>query len=444
MLKIEERNDWPHSPRKLPIHYGWIILFLAGLGTACSAPGQTIGVSAFTDPLIGAMSLARDQLSLAYMIGTLASSLLLTRAGRFYDRAGARVVGPLAALALGVVLVGLSFCDRIAGGLSTLLGTQSPLVPAAVMVVGFFLLRFTGQGVLTLVCRNMVMKWFEDRRGLANAILGGFLVVGFSLAPPTFDSIIDAWGWAWAWRLIAAVVGVGFAAVAVLTFRDNPEDCGLSADAGMAPPAENRLFRIYRDFTLPEAKRDYAFWVFCLPVSMGALFITAFSFHVASFFENAGMTEDQGFAIFFPMSIVSVVVNLFSGWLSDRVRLKWLLLAFNATLGGGMALTAYLDDGLVWWCLVLMLGIFQGFFGLLMTVTWPKFYGRTHLGAISGLQMAFTVAASAVGPWLFSLSLAHLGSYRVASLICAGIMGILFVAAFFAENPQEKLAPPEA
>lgn len=67
-------------------------------------PGQTIGVSVFTEPLLVALQLTRDQLSLAYMAATIGSSLLLPWAGALYDRWGVRPVASLAALSLGLVL----------------------------------------------------------------------------------------------------------------------------------------------------------------------------------------------------------------------------------------------------------------------------------------------------------------------------------------------------
>ena len=39
------------------------------------------------------------------------------------------------------------------------------------MALSFFALRFLGQGVMTLATRNMLVKWFETRRGLANGVI---------------------------------------------------------------------------------------------------------------------------------------------------------------------------------------------------------------------------------------------------------------------------------
>ncbi len=115
----------PLAPRRYPFFYGWLILPLGAIGFLMSSPGQTYGVSPFTDSLIAALGLTRVQLSLAYMIGTIGSSLCLTHAGRAYDRFGTRVVAPASSLLLGTVLVLLSQRDRIAARCCSVNATRS-------------------------------------------------------------------------------------------------------------------------------------------------------------------------------------------------------------------------------------------------------------------------------------------------------------------------------
>jgi len=107
----------PFSPGKLPFFYGWPILAAGTLGVLMSIPGQTVGVSVFTDYLLESLELSRDQLSFAYMAGTIASSLLLPWAGRLYDRFGARVTAAGAGFCLALVLIAFSKSDILAGHL---------------------------------------------------------------------------------------------------------------------------------------------------------------------------------------------------------------------------------------------------------------------------------------------------------------------------------------
>ncbi len=87
------------------------------------------------------------------------------------------------------------------------------------------------------------------------------------------------------------------------------------------------------------------------------------------------------------------------------------------------------------WLLILGIGAGGGV-GLLMAITWPRYYGRSHLGAISGLAMAIQVAGSAVGPYLFSLSLDLTGSYAGAAWACLCVAVSLLLLSFRANRPS--------
>ncbi|KKK64872.1 hypothetical protein LCGC14_2979820, partial [marine sediment metagenome] len=114
-------------------------------------PGQTVGVSVFTDFLIEELKLSRINLSLAYMIGTISSALLLSTAGKVYDKRGARLVGVIVAFLFGALLLILSQADSIVFGLTEILGAAfQGAIAFCFMSVGFFALRFLAQGVLSL------------------------------------------------------------------------------------------------------------------------------------------------------------------------------------------------------------------------------------------------------------------------------------------------------
>ena len=60
-------------------------------------------------------------------------------------------------------------------------------------------LRFFGQGVLTMASQNMMVKWFDKRRGFAMSFSSVALALVFSLAPLFLDNLIQTWGWRGAW-----------------------------------------------------------------------------------------------------------------------------------------------------------------------------------------------------------------------------------------------------
>ena len=423
------RPDWPFDVRRSPLFYGWIIWLLSTLGFLMSVPGQTMGMAVFTDPLIGALGLSRTQLSTAYFFGTVGSALFLTRGGRWFDRVGARAVMVGASLALGLAVLFISLIDLAAHPLAAITGVAVGWFSFPLILLGYFGVRFSGQGLLTSASRNVLLLWFERRRGLVSGARGIFVSLGFSLAPLGLALMIDALGWRGALWTLAAVVGIGFAALAVLLVRDTPHACGLRPDGRPIEGGDESHAPRVPDRTLPDAAGTPVFWIYALSLAMHALFITAVTFHIVSVFGEVGRSRDEALAYFFPAAIVATSVNLLSSWLADRYRLKpFLILMLIGFLAGTYGLMN-LEHSWGFWLLVLGMGSGGGLWGLLSNLAFVRFFGVRHLGEISGLNTSITVFASAVGPLLFSLGLDLFGAYQYAYTFCALMVGGLLVAA---------------
>jgi MFS transporter, OFA family, oxalate/formate antiporter len=438
----ERWNNFPFNPGKVPFFYGWIILGAAILGILMGVPGQAIGIAAFTDHLIENIPLNRDQMSFAYLFGTIGSSLLLTWAGRQYDKFGARWTAMGASLILAFVLILLSQSDRI---ISFFFSNQATTVHAAfaifIMTFLFFMLRFSGQGVLPLVSRNMLMKWFSARRGFANGILSVFVTLGFSFAPLTFNGLIQRTSWRFAWLLMAVAAGTVFMVCIFILFRDSPIDLGLIPDGEKyEKKMRNRTFSPVREFTLKEARKTFTFWIYTLPLAFYTLYNAGSTIHLVSVFETATLSREKALAVFIPVALLSVGISFFGGWISDRVKLKYLL--FLLLTGEFIALFSLgnLNGGIYYAGFIVGHGISGGLYSVLMAVTWPRFYGIRYLGRISGFVASTVVFSSALGPLIFSLSFSKLGSYRYACLGLALLVLCILIVSFKGDNPQVTIA----
>jgi MFS family permease len=417
---------WPYDVRRLPFFYGWAIWLLSTLGFLMSVPGQTMGMAVFTEPFMAAFGLGRTELSAAYFFGTVGSSLFLTRAGRWYDRHQARTMMAGASLVLGVVLVFISQIDRLVAAVGL---DGAAWATFALILVGYFGVRFSGQGVLTSASRNVLLMWFERRRGLVSGVRGVFVSLGFSLAPLLLALLIELWGWRGALWALAVTVGGGFALACLLAVRDTPESCGLLPDGATPEPGEAARPAGPRDATLEQARRSPAFWIHAAALSMHALFGTAVTFHIVDIFEQAGRDQVQAFAYFLPQAVVATSVNLVASWFADKTPLKphlVLMLAAFVTGASGL-LNLHADWG--WWLLVIGFGVGGGLWGVLSNLAFVRHFGRLHLGAISGLSTSLTVFASAIGPLLFSAAVDLFASYDAAVWVCLVLNLVLLGAA---------------
>lgn len=431
----------PFDPNKFPFFYGWVIILIGTVGVLMSTPGQTIGLSTFTDSLIEALMINRDQLSLAYMFGTISSSLLLTRAGKLYDRYGVRPVAILASVGLAFGLLYLSQIDLVTQIVADRLALQNTLYAAFPLVLlGFLCIRFFGQGVLTLVSRTMMMKWFDERRGLALGFSNVMMVLGFSYAPVVFEYLIQGYGWRAAWQYMAVALLFVFPIIIFCFFRNDPRDVGLTPDGNFLKTKNANQpirFPVSKDYELKEVRRTFTFWVCALFVSMTGLYNTGFAFHIVSIFEQIGTPRAEAIRIFQWSAIVAVVSTLvLSAW-SDYVRMRYLLYLKGMAALIGLLGFIFLEQGAIaYWSLVVGNGLLNALYSVIGAVIWARFYGKKQLGAIIGQVMMLTVFASAIGPYLFSQSLSISGSYDTSGWICLAIYLSLAIGAFWVKNPQ--------
>ena len=427
----------------MPFYYGWVVVVAATIGAIASVPGQTAGVSVFTDDLISTTGLTRLQLAVAYLVGTGTSGVLLGAGGRAIDRFGSRVVALAATVGLAATLVGLSF-----------VGPMNTAVGIVVMSIGFGCLRFSGQGLLTLASRTMMAQWFDRRRGVVTACSSAFSSFAFAAAPALLLLMIDIDGYRTAWRILALLLIAVIGTVIVTLYRVSPEAAGIELDGRGRTAIPNETDRdesvarptpvvgTDQDATRSSAIRDLRFWAVTIPVAAIASTSTAITFHIVDLGSEIGLTDDEIVRIFVPIAFVSVPVTLVSGWLVDRMS-PLLIAAVMALAQLVMYPTVGMLD--VRWAAVAAIvtwGLAQGCFSTLTTAALPKIFGRRHLGAISGAQMSAMVIGSAIGPAFFALVQSITGGYRAALWLSATVPAIALVLAV-AGLRRERPSPPD-
>ena len=98
----------------------------------------------------------------------------------------------------------------------------------------------------------------------------------------------------------------------------------------------------------------------------------------------------------------------------------------------------HLYTNIGWLSAIITLGLTGGIWGVLCNVAFPRYFGRKHLGAISGISMSILVISSAVGPAMFSYGKLWFGSYQNVALLVLIMPASIFIMSFFTKNPQEN------
>ena len=442
----------PVDPRRFPFYYGWVILCASTVGMFAAVPGSPPGMSPFLEPMLDAYGVRRGEITFAYMLGTIAAGVATWKFGSLFDSVDSRALGTFAFFAVGIALIFTGLGNEVYTALLPEGRTSTPL--ALLFLTGsFFMLRLFGLGIMMTVARSMIVRWFSRHRSIAVAVNSIAMSLTFSSAPVLVFFLVNWTGWQWAWISMGLFFATVMTTFAFLFFRHSPERAGVPLESsspdpppsktpGMSPrPRGEAHFPVYRDFTPREAVRTLTFWIFIAGIAFNGLIGTGIVINLVAFGTEQGLTESQALALLLPSAIFNILTTLLLGFTAHRIDLRWVLLAMLlgilievgsatqlATLPGMIGFAV--GGGIAWGC-----------FGMLINLPWPRYFGSRHIGGINGYVTAFTIVASATGPFLFGWIRDATGSFDLAIQGCFFILPLLFFGCLNAKNPQSAYSP---
>jgi len=430
--RLRGANERSRLVSRVPIYYGWVILIAAGIGIIMTSPGQTYSVSIFIEHFIEDLGLSRGLVSTLYTVGTLLASFALPAIGRQIDRRGPRAMVGYITLGLAMACVYMGFVQN-----------------AVMLGAGFVLIRMLGQGSLGMVSTNVVNRWWVRRRGSVLAmvtVLTGLL--GSGSFPSLIQALIGRFGWRVTYPLLGGLVAAVMLPVGLAFYRRDPESFGLLPDGAKLRTAagEDPAQRdpVEENWTRSEALHTRAFWIIGLAGATNSMLGTGLQFHMVSIFADAGLSAAAAAAAFMTIATAGAVVRLIAGLLVDRAPIRYLL----AVALVGQAVSLWMAPRLTSMASARFYGIVMGITGALsMTVSavvWAKYFGRQHLGAITGVSSMIGVAGSALGPMPMGIARDLLGSYTWALTVLAAWPLLLSVGVLFTRRPRRQTPEPLA
>ena len=377
------------------------------------------------EPLEHEFGWSRSTTSFAITVNLVVYGLTAPFAAALMQRFGIRRI-----VALSLSLVAL-------GCLATIVMRQSwQLILAWGLAIG------VGTGSMALVFGAIVAnRWFVTRRGLVTGIFSAASSTGQLIFLPVMAQLVAHHGW----RTAVAVVA-GFAVLlvplVVWLLADSPAAAGTHpygvdpAAPGDWPaeqtlPAEPARLAVR---TLVSSSRSWTFWVL-----MGTFFICGWSTNglIGSHFIPAahdhGMPPTTAANLLALIGVFDIVGTIGSGWLTDRVDPRNLLLAYYGLRG----LSLLIVPSVLGASIQPPLFLFIVFYGLDWVATVPPTVAlcREHFGVeSSGIVFGWVFASHMVGAGIaasFAGSVrAHTGDYRIAWLT-AGALCVFAALSFF-------------
>lgn len=352
------------------------------LAALSSSIGQTFFIGLFGAEFRAAFELSDAQFGLLYSCATLVSGLSMFWLGAMVDhvRLSRAVAVVLTLLALGAGLV------ASAEGVASLL-------------LGIFLLRLAGQGLMGHLAVVAAGRFALQRRGRALAMVSYGFILGEACLPPLVATLLQSFDWRTVW-LGASLLLAGLA-LPLLFVLARPMVGNPAAALDPDPSALQVRFR-RRDLFSQGAFVRVLLIILVPPVLVTALFL-----HQAAIAERQGWALIEVGRAFVLFAAVQAAAAFLAGRLIDRFSARSLL-RFQL-LPGAVAVLAlgWLPPGPGLWLMFAGLGLLSGLNSVIGAAIWIELFGTRQLGMIRGVHAAVMVLGTAAGPVMLGALLDH-------------------------------------
>ena len=355
------------------IIFGFIFTFFSSFG-------QSFFLGLFNSSIRETLSITHGQFGSIYASATLLSSFLLIWVGKKIDDIN------IFKFAFYVTLL-LSFSCFFFSKISSV----------TFLFIAVFLMRFSGQGLMSHTATTTITRYFTQSRGKALSI-GWFGLSSAEFILPVlivYLLTITAWQNVWISISILSLIFLPLASFFLIKKLD--------FDTREQVDSSNTKSKEIKQWQRIEVLKDYRFYIVCLNM-LAMPWIATGVFVYQSFIteskEWGSFVIAQSFMIY---SILSVITLLGSGFLIDKFTSRKLLIFMNIPLLVATLVLFYFDTSITSFIFLGLIGISNGLANVLGSSTWAEIYGVKYIGSIKAFTTALMVFSTAFGTALFGL-----------------------------------------
>ena len=355
------------------IIFGFIFTFFSSFG-------QSFFLGLFNSSIRETLSITHGQFGSIYASATLLSSFLLIWVGKKIDDIN------IFKFAFYVSLL-LAFSCFFFSKISTIF----------FLFIAVFLMRFSGQGLMSHTATTTISRYFTKSRGKALSASWFGLSTAEFILPILIVYLLSITAWQNIWLFISLLIVtflpfVSFTLIKNLNF-DSREEVN-----------ENKFEeKKIKYWTRNEVLKDYRFYVICLNMLAMPWIATGVFVYQSYITESKGWGEFVIAQSFMAYSVLSVLTLLGSGFLVDKFTSRKLLFFMNIPLLISMLVLFYLNISISAYLFLGLIGISNGLANVLGSSTWAEIYGVKHIGSIKALTTALMVFSTAFGTAFFGL-----------------------------------------
>jgi len=386
------------------IIFGFIFTFFSSFG-------QSFFLGLFNSSIREALSITHGQFGSIYASATLLSSFLLIWVGKKIDDIN------IFRFAFYVVLLLAFSCFFF-----------SKVSSVVFLFIAIFLMRFSGQGLMSHTATTTISRYFTKSRGKALSIGWFGLSTAEFILPVLIVYLLTITPWQNIWISIAILIVVFLPLVSFALVKN------LNFDSREKVNDNEFLKKEIKNWTRVEVLKDYRFYIICLnmlAMPWIATGVFVYQSYITDSKEWGEFVIAQSFMIY---SILSVITLLGSGFLIDKFTSRRLLIFMNLPLLMSALVLFYFSIEISAFVFLGLIGISNGLANVLGSSTWAEIYGVKHIGSIKALTTALMVFSTAFGTALFGILIDKGFSIEQIALISFIYILVSLIALFLVRN----------
>jgi MFS family permease len=262
--------------------------------------------------------------------------------------------------------------------------------------IAIFLIRFSGQGMMSHTASTTISRYFTKTRGRALSISWFGLSFAEFILPVLMVYLLTFIKWQNLWLIFSIAVLIVLPIASFLLIKSLNLESREDIDNKIKEAEIKQWKRI-------EVIKDYRFYIISLNMLAVPWIFTGFAVFQSFIQTSKGWGPYIIAQSFMSYSIFSVFTLFLSGFLIDKFTSRKLLIYMNIPLLFSVIILFFFDTPMTSFIFLGLVGISNGFANILGSSTWAEIYGVKYLGSIKALTTALMVFATAFGTALFGL-----------------------------------------
>ena len=373
------------------------IIIFGFVFTFFSCIGQSFFIGLFNSEIRSELDISHGEFGTIYAVATLCSSATIIWLGKKIDEFKLVNYSISVVMLLFFASIFFSFVNGI-----------------IFLLIGIFLLRLSGQGLMAHTATTTISRYFEKRRGKALSFTWLGMSLGEFLLPILIVYLLTFVHWREIWTQIGILVLIFLPFFSYYTVKN------INISSREKAEGINKISPILiKSWKRSEVIKDIKFYSLLPYVLACPFIITGIVINQSFIIESKQWGEfaiAQGFMLY---SVFTVLTLFISGFLVDKFTSVKILPYLNLPMLISLIILIFFDHPFTAFLFMGLLGITNGLTNVLVSSLWAEIYGVNHLGSIRALTGALMVFSTALATATFGFLIDLGSSIEEIAFLCS-------------------------